>query len=350
MKSYNEEKYADLERIKERLKDLRVGRDVLENPHVSVIIPAFEIAEFVEETLNSVFAQTFQNFEVILVNDGSPDTEKLEKLLAPYFDRIVYARQENLGASRARNAAIALARGTWLAFLDGDDVWLPEFLASQVSFADENAFEMVYCDALLFGEPLFEGENYMKTSPSNGRVTTESLISADCNVITSGTILKKKWVERVNLFDISLPRMQDFDLWYRVAKHGASIGYQKKILIKYRVRPNSLSGSNVERSRRNIRALEVIREKYGLNDSEKTAWENKLKEYEAEYELEQGKFHLTNGEFAEARRHLQAANLFYRKPKLALITALMKISPRLTLRLFKKFRPAEFSFIAPNKS
>lgn len=350
MNVYREEKYADRGQIKERIKNLRAGRQSVETPKVSVIIPAFDIAPFVRETLDSVFAQTYNNFEVILVNDGSSDTAELLTALAPYFERIIYAEQENMGASRARNTAICLSKGEYLAFLDGDDIWLPDFLLAQVEFLEKNNLDMVYCDAELFGEPLYEGERYTRTSPSRGAVSTESLISAECNVITSGTMLKKHWLERVNLFDTELERMQDFDLWYRLAKNGASIGYQTEVLVKYRVRANSLSGTNVERSYRNIRALNVISEKYGLTESERTVWDAQMRVYEAEYELEQGKFSLTKGDFPEARAHIIRANKYFRKPKLFLLTTLLKISPELTLSLFKKYRPAEYSFIAPPKS
>ncbi len=350
MKVYTEEKYTDCAQIKKRIKNLRVGRQVIKTPKVSVVIPAFNIALFVKETLDSVFAQTYNNFEVILVNDGSTDTKDLESALGSYFDRIVYAEQENLGASQARNTAICLAHGEYLAFLDGDDIWLPNFLLAQVESLEKDDLDMIYCDAELFGEPLFEGEKYTKTSPSTGAVTTETLISAQCNVITSGTLLRKDWVVRLNMFDTELPRMQDFDLWYRLAKNGARIGYQTAVLVKYRVRLNSLSGTNVERSFRNIRALNVIREKYGLNERENQVWNKQMLIYKAEYELEQGKFSLTNGDFAEAQAHIAKANKYFRKPKLFLIMVLLKISPKLTLRLFKKLRPAEFSFIAPQKS
>ena len=349
MSHCTEEKFADCPEINKRLKTVRVGKQVVKTPRVSVIIPAYDIAPFIKETLASVFAQTYNNFEVIVVNDGSKDTKDLEAALAPFFDRIVYGEQENLGASQARNTAICLSKGEYLAFLDGDDLWLPDFLLSQIEFLEKNNFDMVYCDAELFGEQLFAGERYTRTSPSRGAVTTKSLISADCNVITSGTVLKKDWVIRLNMFDTELPRMQDFDLWYRVAKNGGKIGYQTGVLVRYRVRLNSLSGTNVERSWRNIRALNVIRAKYGLTESEQNVWESKMLVYEAEYELEQGKFSLTRGRFAEAQAHIARANKYFRKPKLFLLMLLLKISPALALRLFKKFRPAEYSFIAPQE-
>ena len=350
MKCYTEEKYADCAKIKERLKSLRVGKQVIKSPRVSVIIPAYDIAPYVKETLDSVFAQTYNNFEVIIINDGSSDTQDLESALAPFFDRIVYGEQENLGASQGRNTAICLSKGEYLAFLDGDDIWLPDFLLSQIEFLEKNDFDMVYCDAELFGEPLFAGEKFTRSSPSRGAVTTESLITADCNVITSGTVLKKDWVVRLNMFDTELPRMQDFDLWYRLAKQGARLGYQRDVLVKYRVRLNSLSGTNVERSWRNIRALNVIREKYGLSESESRVWNKQMLVYEAEYELEQGKFSLTRGNFAEAQAHIARANKYFRKPKLFLLMLLLKCAPGLALRLFKKLRPAEYSFIAPQES
>lgn len=350
MRIFKEEKYAECPQIRARLTAIKRGENVAEAPRVSVIIPAYDISQFVFETLSSVFAQTYQNFEVIFLNDGSNDTEELKKVIEPFFDRLLYAEQTNLGASEARNAAICLASGELLAFLDGDDIWFPEFLESQIDYLDKNKLDMVYCDAELFGEEHFAGDNFMRTSPSNGEVTTVSLISTDCNVITSGTILKKKIVEEIHLFDTKLKRMQDYDLWFRIAGAGGKIGYQTKILVKYRVRPDSLSGTNVERARRNITALNVLKEKYELDAEEMIAWEKQMKAYIAEFELEQGKFSLANGDYAEAENHIVKANEYYRKPKLFLIIALMKISPKLTSILFKKIRPAEFSFIAPNKS
>jgi glycosyltransferase involved in cell wall biosynthesis len=104
-------------------------------PLVSVIIPAYKAAAYIHEALGSVFRQTYESFEVILINDGSPDTEEFERAIAPYLDRIVYIRQENRGPSAARNAGIRRARGEYLAFLDSDDVWYPTCLAAQVELA-----------------------------------------------------------------------------------------------------------------------------------------------------------------------------------------------------------------------
>ena len=330
--------------------EVKIGKRVCADaPKVSVVIPAYNIAPYISETLDSVLAQTCKNYEIILVNDGSTDTAELEAALAPYFDDIVYAKQENAGAAQARNSAIGVARGELLSFLDGDDIWLPDFLESQTDFLEKNDYEMVYCDALIFGEPLYENRTFMQTAPSNGAVTTISLINTECNVITSGTVLKKNLLEKFGLFDVELRRAQDFDLWFRLAKNRVRIGYQKKVLLKYRVRPGNLTGTNVDRAARSISVMNHLREKYELDEPETETWEKQFALFEADLELEKGKLCLVKGDFADARAHLAKANKFYRKPKLFLINWLLRLSPELTVRLFKTIRPSEFSFISPNK-
>lgn len=345
-----EEKFSDAPDILKRIREKRIGGQVAPDaPKISVVIPAYNAAAFIVETLDSVFRQTFENYEVILVNDGSTDTADLKAALIPYFDKIIYAEQSNSGAAKARNTAICLARGDFLAFLDGDDIWSPEFLASQVNFLEQKNLEMVYCDALLFGEPLFEGRNYMQDAPSDGEVSAAALIGGQCNVITSGTILKKDLLVKNGMFDaeVSSMGMEDFDLWFRLAQNGAKIGYQRKVLLKYRVRPNSLSGSNVRRTERTLFAYQTIERKYNLTDAETAILNERRQTATAEYHLETGKFHLTEGNYVEAQTHFAEANKYYRKPKLALVNFLMRFSPRLTVLLFKKMRPSEFSFILP---
>ena len=343
-----EEKLSDSSLILGRLEETRVGSRVAPDPpKVSVIIPAYNVSGFITESLDSVFEQTFEDFETIVVNDGSADTEHLEKVLSDYYDRVVYARQENSGASKARNAAICLSRGDLIAFLDGDDQWLPGYLKHQVAFLENKNLDMVYCDAQLFGEGIHHNRTYMKMSPSDGEVNPVSLISARCNVITSGTLVRRSSLEESSLFDSGARRAQDFDLWFRLAKLGTKIGYQKDVLLKYRVSSESLSGTNVQRAERNISILKFINEKYDLTEGESAAWKHQLEFSEAEAELEKGKLSLVEGNYNEARQQISKANEYYRKPKLYLLQLLLSVSPKLTLTLFRRFRPDEFSFISP---
>src|SRR5690348_6033557 len=91
-------------------------------PLVSVVIPAYNAAAYLPATLDSVLVQSFSNYEIVVVNDGSPDTPELEKALQPYFRKLRYIKQENRGPSSARNTGIRAARGKYVAFLDSDDI------------------------------------------------------------------------------------------------------------------------------------------------------------------------------------------------------------------------------------
>src|SRR5262245_35449898 len=104
------------------------------HPEVSVIIPAYNAAADIGDALASVFEQTITACEVILVNDGSPDTPALERAIAPYSSRLRYIVQPNAGAAGARNTGILAAHAPCLAFLDADDRWEPTFLASQLTY------------------------------------------------------------------------------------------------------------------------------------------------------------------------------------------------------------------------
>src|SRR2546430_792308 len=138
------------------------------SPRISVIIPAYKTAHLIAGCLDSVFSQTFQDFEALVVNDGSPDTPELETVLQPYMERIVYIRQPNKRAAGARNTAIQQARGEFLAFLDSDDSWLPDHLASQMKLVDADpSLDLVYSNALLIGNPDRKRE-LMERCPSTG--------------------------------------------------------------------------------------------------------------------------------------------------------------------------------------
>ncbi|MFL6467692.1 MAG: glycosyltransferase family 2 protein [Pyrinomonadaceae bacterium] len=323
-------------------KELRSG-----SANVSIIIPAYNVAGFIVETLNSVFTQSCEDYEIILINDGSPDTDALEKVLDPFFSRLIYVKQKNGGAASARNAGIRMARGEWLAFLDGDDIWLPEYLARQLSLLSEKKGDLVYADALLFGEVCNSSRTFMQTSPSSGKVTVEALISGTCNIITSGTVVRREAVVAAGMFDESLPRigMEDFDLWVRLVRAGITITYHRDALLKYRVRSNSLSGTNVQRAQRSVTALEIIKHKYDLSATESTALEGQLRWAQANVAVEKCKLNLARNDFRAARANIVEARAFDPRLKLKVLSALLGVSPRLVVKLFKTIRPNDFSFI-----
>ena len=224
---------------------VNVGSNVFSwRPKVSVVIPAYNVAEFISDTLDSALGQKFRDYEIIVVNDGSPDTPALERAIRTRREDIVYIKQPNLGAGAARNTGIQHARGEIIAFLDGDDVWLPNFLASQLAFLGRG-YDMVYCDAYRFGMRSVLRKTFMESAPSAGVCDSAALLDFRCNVITSGTVATKDALERSGLFEHERTSSEDFHLWLRMAKNGAKIGYQRKPLLKYRVRLESLSGGQL---------------------------------------------------------------------------------------------------------
>ncbi len=138
-------------------------------PTVSIVIPAYNVAPYIGETLDSVFAQTFGDFEVIVINDGSPDSEDLERALARFIDRINYIKQENRGASAARNAGLHAARGEFIAFLDADDLWLPNYLDEQIKFIRGRNCDLVCADAEVFSDSLNDENTYMESLMADAR-------------------------------------------------------------------------------------------------------------------------------------------------------------------------------------
>lgn len=319
-----------------------VGKNIKSSsPKVSVIIPAYNVAAYIAATLDSALAQTFSDLEIIVINDGSPDSPELEKILAPYFDDIVYLKQPNKGAAAARNAGIEAARGEILAFLDGDDIWLPDYLQQQVKFLAVSGNDMAYCDAELFGE-VKGRETYMERSPSHGRVTTESLLLGSCNAITSGTVVLREKVEACGGFDETAPpRIEDFDLWFRLLKNGAKIGYQKQVLLKYRVRPEGLSGSLIARIERTLTVLDEIKRKHELTAAEETAWQKQFDDSTNLLQVEKGKASLMKEDFGRARTYFTEANKGMKALKLSLVILLLKVSPKAAKWMFQNFRRDE---------
>jgi len=302
-------------------------------PTISVIIPAYNAAPYIGETLESVFGQTSTDYEVIVINDGSPDTAELERVLETYLHRITYLKQENLGASAARNAGLRKARGEFVAFLDADDVWLPSYLRDQLAFIEQQGCDMVCADAMHFGGSPFDGRTYMDVlmadAPSNGEVTFKGLISGKQSLITSGLVARREAIFKVGLFDEALRNSQDFDLWLRLARNGSRLAYQRKLLLHYRYHAKSLSGDAVNRVMRELRVYEKVLDSYELRPDERAEVEGAIVRMQRELNLVEGKAQLEDGNFAEALVSLRKADLLRPSAKLKFVRLLLRLSPDL---------------------
>lgn len=301
----------------------------VQDPEVSVIIPAFKVAEFIEETLQSVLSQTFTNFEVIIVNDGSPDTPELEKVLQPFKQRIRYEEQPNKGAGAARNTALRMARGRYVAFLDGDDVWYPHYLEEQLKLmSSDGGYDLVYSNARIIGNSPWEGKTFMDRDPSNGPATFEALIGERCLVITSGVLARREPIITVGLFDESLRNSQDFDLWVRLAKHAnAKINYHRQVLLEHRVHAGSLASDGIKSVEGELKVLKKVSEWDDLSVQERKTLEATIALREASVSIDRAKRSLSQGEFDAAEKSFRFANDYYRSPKLTAVLVWLRISP-----------------------
>ena len=314
-------------------------------PRVSIVIPAYNVAAYIRETLATVFAQTFTDFEVIIVNDGSPDTEEFELAIRPYRERICYFKQANRGASAARNAGLRAAKGELIAFLDADDLWAPNYLEEQLKFIREFGCDLACADAIIFGVSADAGQSYMDSlmgaAPPAGLVTFLELINADRSLITSGVVVRRDLVFEVGLFDEALRNAQDFDLWLRLVKHGARLAYQRKILLRYRSRPNSLSGDAINSHQRELRVFDKVEQSYEFTPAEREEVSEVIRSRRALLEYELGKLYLAPGDFARARQSFANANNLRRSWKARLALCLARIAPGLLRGLYLRRAQSE---------
>jgi hypothetical protein len=302
---------------------------------VSVVIPAYNAAAHIRETLDSVFAQTFTPCEVIVVNDGSPDTVELERALEPYAGRVVYVRQENRGPSGARNAAITRARGEFVALLDSDDLWLPSYLTEQMKLLrDDPSLDLIYADAELFGDSPLAGRTFMQTAPSRGAVTFESLARWECTIITSCTVARRQALVEAGLFDEEFIRSEDFHLWLRLAHRGARLAYQRKVLARHRLHGTSLASDRQRMVESQIEVLRKIAGTLTLSREERRLIETQIASCRAHLTLEEGVRQFVAGQYAQAAEAIARANEFFRSRRLRAALLGLRASPRLLHRIY----------------
>jgi glycosyltransferase involved in cell wall biosynthesis len=305
----------------------------MRQPAVSVIVPAYNTAPFIAETLESIVRQTFGDFEIIVVNDGSPDTADLQIALQLYRDRIHYIVQENRGLSAARNTGIATARADLVALLDSDDVWEPEYLEHQLEVLRRDGLDVVYPNATTFGDPRRAGRLFMDVHPSTGPVSIASLVSQQCNVMVS-VLARKDVLVAAGLFDESLRSSEDFDLWLRVVQGGWRIGYHDRPLVKSRLRSDSLSANGISMCQHIVRVLDKVAREMPLAPADRALVAARRKEFVAMLRLHEAKRAFFDGDHSRAVTMLAEANAGLRRRKLALALVLMRFVPDLLLRVY----------------
>lgn len=217
-----------------------------QTPAVSVIVPAFNVAPFLGEALQSVKNQRFNDYEVIIVDDGSPDD--VASVCAPFLTdpRFTMVRIDNSGLSGARNHGISLARAPLVAMLDGDDRYRPSYLEKMVGKLDQHPEALfVTCDAISFGSPANEGERFSSRYPQDEPITLERLLKREVTVFGLCTI-RAEAIRAIGGYDQSLRSSEDLDLWIRLLLDGGTARLVAEPLVDYRRHAASLSSNRAQ--------------------------------------------------------------------------------------------------------
>lgn len=212
---------------------------------VSVIIPTYNCVEFISVAIESVLKQTFQDFEIIVIDDGSKDKtrETIKQYVDQQPDKIRYIYQENQGLAMARNRGIKESRGELIALLDADDKWCPQRLEEGVKvIGSDHSIGFVHANISRITE---SGET-IGTPTRNARFLSgsifEYLFLRNAHIACPTVLFRKECCNKVGLFDENLTRLgcEDRELWLRIARE-YRIEYLDKVLAYYRVRPSSMS-------------------------------------------------------------------------------------------------------------
>jgi glycosyltransferase involved in cell wall biosynthesis len=300
--------------------------DERQQPLVSVIIPAYQAAEHIRETLDSMFAQTYPNFEVVLVNDGSPDTEALEQAIRSYGERLIYIRQENRGPSGARNTAIRAARGKYIACLDSDDIYLPEHLARLVPLLEGEALDLVYSDSHFMKDGMHVGRSFER-QPQHPPVTFEKLLTEDCAVTTSAAVASRQAMIDAGLFDERYRRCEDFDLWVRMSFRGAKMGLLRQVGIEHRMLPDGLASDGYLLKQALIEIYRKVLTTLPVSAKQKSLIEALIARTEGLCQMDLAKRYLREGRYPEARVAAGKAAELLQNRKSRRVALVVQIAP-----------------------
>jgi glycosyltransferase involved in cell wall biosynthesis len=258
-------------------------------PRVSVVIPTYNSAAYLPETIASVTAQSFQDFEIIIVDDGSTDQTK--SLVERSDQRVRYVFQEHAGIpAKARNKALELVRGEFVAFVDSDDLWEAEKLERQVQlmetqvnvavcFTDHctfgasednrSAFDQARANLDRLQKTQVGDDDYIITSPT---LLEDCLMRGPIPFWTSTILVRRSSLESVGRFNDEMPLDDDTQMWLRLAKQ-CRVGFIDKVLARRRIRPSSISASSKERDSNifSLKTLDTLHEWLALTSEEREA-------------------------------------------------------------------------------
>jgi teichuronic acid biosynthesis glycosyltransferase TuaG len=219
-----------------------------EFPFISIIMPAFNADRYISTSIQSVIDQTFQNWELIIIDDGSTDdTANIVKAVQDKDERIIYFYQQNKRLGAARNSGFRLAKGKWIAFLDSDDLWDPAKLAVQMDFIEKNKVDVVYTDGYMLMEQTQQLIPYPTITGWYAGSEMYNILFEQNTIPILSVLMNRSWIDKVGYQDESLSIFgcEDLDYWLRIAKNNGIFYGMPEKLFHYRVHHQAMSRNNV---------------------------------------------------------------------------------------------------------
>ena len=239
-------------------------------PSVSVIIPTYNRRDLLQRSLDSVLAQTYRDFEVVIVDDGSTDGTRAAIEGSP---QVRYFFQDNAGPARARNVGIRQARGDIIAFLDSDDVWCPEFLQTQVDVLSG------YPDVALVCSRSIVGKKQAKYFPLSQELIVGDLylsLYQQSFVRTQATVVRKSCLDAVGYFNESYLWSEDHDLWLRIASK-YTIAYVNRCLVRIGRQSDNISRDLTRPLETHLKiAIEVLERNFDASRIPRTVYRDRI--------------------------------------------------------------------------
>ncbi len=306
-------------------------------PSFSIVIPAYQVAPFVGEAVASALAQTIRPHEVVVCDDGS--TDDIDAALAPYRDRILLVRQENRGLPAAKNAAVRVASGDFVAILDGDDAYLPERLEALGQLAAARPdLDILASDVFVETGGEVVGRFY---DPAPFVVDNQRLALLRRNFICSGSAVRRERLLAVGGFDESLDCADDWDCWLRLVLAGSMIGCVDEPLARYRLRAGAMTETRSRDFAGRLQVLERVFEWSGLSSEEREVARSTARELRPRLQVARAKEAIAAGAPDARRLSFGVARSTEVAPVTRVRSAIAAVAPSLARHAGARRRRAE---------
>jgi glycosyltransferase involved in cell wall biosynthesis len=306
------------------------------SPKVSVIVPAYNAGEFLKESIDSVLIQTMEDFELLIVDDGS--TDDTYKIATGYQDdpRIIVLRKPNGGLSSARNFGIERSRGEYVTYHDADDIYEPEYLQICVDFLEKNPdVSIVFTDAVYFGESKYAGRRFQEVYPPNPPITFAKAVSRVSSIGGFATF-RRDVISRVGLFDY-IYGAEDLDYWLRALHAGCRIEALPEMMCRYRRHSSAISMGGLDGRRGIIELLRKWRNNPELTPEELEAVESYYKETQWRLDIGEAFAHVHSKDYGLAMEKFRKASQYRSRLRYKLARMALEIAPNV-LRGALRFR------------